>query len=142
MNVRSLFETRQKIESRIEDLIALLDLIDGDENLEPYLAGTYPDTEDREEENEHAGDIQDEPHDATDEGDDEPFLGWGNPRVGIGAVGKGWTQSDEPDPNQFNITAIRYDGSGHRIGRKLLRANLKAKRAAHAVDSGDSGRMR
>ncbi len=32
--------TRARIEAKIEELIALLDLVDGDENLEPYLAGT------------------------------------------------------------------------------------------------------
>ncbi|WP_244616963.1 MULTISPECIES: hypothetical protein [unclassified Rhizobium] len=39
---------RAMIEQRIEELIALLDLIDGDENMEPYLADTFPDAEDRE----------------------------------------------------------------------------------------------
>jgi hypothetical protein len=33
---------RAEIEARIEQLTALLDLVDGDENLEPYLADTYP----------------------------------------------------------------------------------------------------
>ena len=40
---------RQTIEIRIEELIALLDLLDGDENLEPYLADTNPDRQDLEE---------------------------------------------------------------------------------------------
>lgn len=39
---------RQAIEEQIERLIAMLDLLDGDENLEPYLAGTYPYAEDLE----------------------------------------------------------------------------------------------
>ncbi|OJY66445.1 hypothetical protein [Rhizobium sp. 60-20] len=34
---------REAVESYIEQLIGLLDEIDGDENLEPYLADTYPD---------------------------------------------------------------------------------------------------
>jgi len=39
---------RATIERRIEELIALLDLLDGDENLEPYLADTDPGAGDRE----------------------------------------------------------------------------------------------
>ncbi|QXC50887.1 hypothetical protein KHC17_10100 [Agrobacterium salinitolerans] len=43
---------RAQIEAKVEELIALLDLLDGDENLEPYLADTDPDHEDREDEDE------------------------------------------------------------------------------------------
>lgn len=52
---------RAELEQRIEELIALLDLLDGDENLEPYLAGTDPENEDREfdDEREPNGDEQD-----------------------------------------------------------------------------------
>lgn len=39
---------RAELERRIEELIALLDLLDGDENLEPYLADADPRHEDRE----------------------------------------------------------------------------------------------
>ncbi|QSZ56979.1 MULTISPECIES: hypothetical protein [Rhizobium/Agrobacterium group] len=39
---------RAELERRIEELIALLDLLDGDENLEPYLTDTDPRHEDRE----------------------------------------------------------------------------------------------
>ncbi|NTE46852.1 hypothetical protein [Agrobacterium pusense] len=39
---------RAELERRIEELIALLDHIDGDENLEPYLADADPRHEDRE----------------------------------------------------------------------------------------------
>jgi hypothetical protein len=35
-----LLEGRSRIEAKIEELISLLDLVDGDENLEPYLADT------------------------------------------------------------------------------------------------------
>ncbi|MCZ3380396.1 hypothetical protein [Rhizobium sp. AG207R] len=34
---------RAVVETWIERLIALLDELDGDENMEPYLAGTWPD---------------------------------------------------------------------------------------------------
>ncbi|MCZ4430713.1 hypothetical protein O3S81_13490 [Agrobacterium sp. SOY23] len=59
---------RAELEKKIEELIALLDLLDGDENLEPYLADTDPENEDREDDDER------EP--GTD---DEPSLGWSNP---------------------------------------------------------------
>ncbi|NRF12610.1 hypothetical protein [Agrobacterium pusense] len=39
---------RAELERKIEELIALLDLLDGDENLEPYLADADPRHEDRE----------------------------------------------------------------------------------------------
>jgi hypothetical protein len=71
---------RGYVENCIEGLIAILDQMDGDENLEPYLAGLDEfSLDDREDEDEHGGDIQDEPHDETDEGNDEPSLGWSNP---------------------------------------------------------------
>lgn len=39
MTQPSIIEVRQKLEQGIEQLISLLDLIDGDENLEPEHAG-------------------------------------------------------------------------------------------------------
>jgi hypothetical protein len=53
---------RAELERRIEELIALLDLLDGDENLEPYLADTHPAYADREKDD-----------------DEEYSLGWSNP---------------------------------------------------------------
>jgi len=52
---------RDELEQRIEELIALLDLLDGDENLEPYLADTDPENADLEEDDEREpnGDEQD-----------------------------------------------------------------------------------
>lgn len=55
---------RAEVEARIEELIALLDLLDGDENMGPYLAGTYPEDEDREHEEER------EPEDNEANGDE------------------------------------------------------------------------
>lgn len=43
---------RAEVEARIEQLIALLDILDGDENLEPYLTDTEPEYEDREQDDE------------------------------------------------------------------------------------------
>jgi len=53
--------TRARLEAKIEELISLLDLVDGDENLEPYLADDHPENEDREfdDEREPNGDEQD-----------------------------------------------------------------------------------
>lgn len=39
-------DMRQRIESTVENLLALLDVIDGDENMEPDLAGFDPRTMD------------------------------------------------------------------------------------------------
>lgn len=44
--------SRARLEAKIEELVALLDLLDGDENLEPYLADTYPEMKDREDDDE------------------------------------------------------------------------------------------
>jgi hypothetical protein len=60
----------------------------------------HADTRDEaEKENEHGGNIQDVPHDACDEGNDEPFLGWmekcgQGPQIGIDAT-----------PNDFDYDA-------------------------------------
>lgn len=76
--------TRQRIEARIEELIDLLDFMDGDPDFEPMLGAPeqVPQTEwyrpsardhdERELEDEHGGDINDEPHD-----DDEREFDWG-----------------------------------------------------------------
>lgn len=119
---------RATIATSIERLIALLDALDGDENLEPSLGGYSGDTEDREyqcedegveddteEENEHGGDIQDEPHDARDEGDDEPNLGrLESIHQGIGSY----------SGHSIEVQAgglLHFDGDGYHDGQKLLR---------------------
>jgi|GEM_PF-1491475 len=129
---------RAELEARIEEMIALLDVLDGDENLEPYLAGFDPrHVDDIEEENEHGGDIQDEPHDALAEGNDEPSLGWSNPRCGDVDVPEGWTFSDVPDtallPGDLGLI---FDGDGHHQARKQLREKVKDQRKlALALDA-------
>ncbi len=55
---------RAQVEAKVEELIALLDLLDGDENLEPYLADTDPEHEDREDEDER------EPEETDENGDE------------------------------------------------------------------------
>ncbi|MDP9572636.1 UNVERIFIED_ORG: hypothetical protein J2W66_003129 [Agrobacterium larrymoorei] len=86
---------RALLEAKIEELIALLDLLDGDENLEPYLADSDPETEDREDEDER------EPEDPEENGDEEDFS----------------NIDDEYRPGGGNL---RYDGSGEAIARRLL----------------------
>lgn len=56
---------RVELERRIEELIALLDLLDGDENLEPYLAAADPNDDDREDEDER------EPEELEENGDEQ-----------------------------------------------------------------------
>lgn len=80
---------RKEIEATVERLIGILDLFDGDENVEddgngePWLGwpdGKHPDlirnpagVDDLEEEDEHGGDIIDEPHDAFGEDDEDGY---------------------------------------------------------------------
>lgn len=60
--------TRARLEAKIDDLIALLDLIDGDADLEPYLADSRPEHDDREDDDEREpnGDELDYNGDETD----------------------------------------------------------------------------
>jgi hypothetical protein len=116
-------QQRAEIECQIEHLIELLDSMDGDENLEPSLAG-FDDRhmDDREEENEHGGDIQDEPHD--DDFDLEHSLGWSNP------MGLRVHVPDEAHQLMVGIDgyeegSLSFVGDGYRIGRKLLRLEKK-----------------
>jgi hypothetical protein len=57
--------TRSRLEAKIEELVALLDLLDGDENLEPYLADSDPEAGDREDDDER------EPEETDQNGDEE-----------------------------------------------------------------------
>lgn len=76
---------RARIEREIDRLIELLDVIDGDLDLEPSLGWPEdgPDhlaenvtQDDREEEDEHGGDVVDEPHDPEGEENDSQVLEW------------------------------------------------------------------
>lgn len=85
---------RARIEHEIDRLIELLDEIDGDLDLEPSLGWPEagPDElptdfshDDREEEDEHGGDVADEPHDPEDDENDNSNLDW--PPAGRAVVG-------------------------------------------------------
>jgi hypothetical protein len=108
-----------------------------DGNSQSYLHVDHNDSE-REIENEHGGDIQDEPHDATDEGNDEPFLGWGEqcsqgPKIGAGlrhdpAVQCLDATADPNDAvNEIRDGYLQFDGDGCAAARAVLR-NLRAMR--------------
>ena len=120
MNVRpgTLQIRRAELEGRIQELIELLDLLDGD-----------PDIED---ENEHGGDIQDEPHDDVDQGDAEPTLGWREKEgqgkcIGIDC-GPGDFTYDPCDTDGIGVTggrvSLAFGGDGYHIARKLLRVGI------------------
>lgn len=143
---------RVSIATTIERLIDMLDAIDGDPDLEPYLAGTYPETEDREgdtsddeatlgwgqgtqaalhvdthneaeEEDEHGGDINDEPHDWNEL---EPMLGW-NETCGQGEDPDVQHLDQTPDPNDIDVfegegrRPLQFDGTGYRKTQDVLR---------------------
>lgn len=88
--------TRARLEAKIEELVALLDLVDGDENLEPYLADTYPEKEDREDDDER------EPEETDQNGDEEDCC----------------RSEDEWRPFSGNL---QFDGSGNGIARGMVR---------------------
>lgn len=71
--------------------------------------------EDREEENEHGGNVTDEPHDQHDEGNDEPTLGWANPMCGTFATPEGWVAIDTWDG------PLGFTGEGHVTAHDELR---------------------
>ncbi|GMB82868.1 hypothetical protein NN6n1_36510 [Shinella zoogloeoides] len=132
---------RSELERRIEEMIALLDLLDEDPDIEdshddePTLGAENDhesssqefwaqssELDECEAEDEHGGDILDEPHDG--EGDDEPALGWSGD-------GRGWIDGNDPrcledDRADMSLAGLDdgFDGSGTRIAMELL---LRAK---------------
>lgn len=92
---------RAELEKKIEELIALLDLLDGDENLEPYLADSDPENCDREEDDDPEAEETDQNGDEQDccHSEDEwrPFGG-----------------------------ELQFYGSGTGIARHMLRARTTA----------------
>lgn len=77
-----------------------------------------------EEENEHGGNITDEPHDMSDEGDYEPFLGWTekSSQHGVGATEPFTSNIDMSDENFHagNGAACRFLGDGYSVGKRML----------------------
>jgi hypothetical protein len=82
-------------------------------------------SDEREEENEHGGDIQDEPHDKHDEGDDEPFLGWRETCCQKGRIGlEDWNGVDDQGAAWADV---RLSGEGYTNARNALRKTLGKK---------------
>lgn len=106
----SLEITRARLEAKIEELVALLDLVDGDENLEPYLADTYPEHQDREGD---YSDIEANGDELDENGDEQDCC----------------RSEDEWNPNS-DYTG--YDGSGVDRAEALIGSHPKAKRLARA----------
>ncbi|WLD98291.1 hypothetical protein PX860_07300 [Agrobacterium leguminum] len=84
--------TRARLEAKIEELVALLDLFDGDENLEPYLADSDPEADDREDDDER------EPEETDQNGDEQDCC----------------HSEDEWRPFSGDL---QFDGSGNSIAR-------------------------
>lgn len=87
--------------------------------------------DEREDENEHGGDVCDVPHDDLDEGNAEPFMGWGE-RCGQWQVTQELERAEgEPstwdDPNDTDLIdypgfrALEFEGGGYRVGKDQLR---------------------
>ena len=91
----SLQARRAALEAKIEELIALLDLLDGDENLEPYLADSDPEDGDREE------DDDPEPEETDQNGDEQDCC----------------HSEDEWRPFSGDL---QFDGSGNEIARRMV----------------------
>lgn len=92
----SLQARRAALEAKIEELIALLDLLDGDENLEPYLADSDPEDGDREE------DDDPEPEETDQNGDEQDCC----------------HSEDEWRPFSGDL---QFDGTGNSIARRMVR---------------------
>ncbi|WP_205910533.1 hypothetical protein [Rhizobium sp. AU243] len=92
--------TRARLEAKIEELVALLDLLDGDENLEPYLADSNPEDGDREE------DDDPEPEETDQNGDEEDCC----------------HTEDEWQPFSGDL---QFDGSGNRIARQIVKTRQR-----------------
>ena len=89
--------TRARLEAKIEELVALLDLVDGDENLEPNLADTDPKHADLE------GDDSDlEPEETDQNGDEQDCC------------------HSEEEWRPFSGD-LQFDGSGNSIARGMVR---------------------
>lgn len=96
----SLHARRVELEAKIDELIALLDLLDGDENLEPYLADSAPEAEDREDDDER------EPEETDQNGDEEDCC----------------HTEDEWRPFSGDL---QFDGSGNSIAHQIVRTRQR-----------------
>jgi hypothetical protein len=123
---------RTTLATTIETLINLLDTIEGDENLEDggdlepnigWASGErssqgFDDTDEREVEDEHGGNILDGPH---DDDELEPFLGWsetcGNGEA-VGPISGNAALMDDPEAGD---SALDFRCEGYWQARQALR---------------------
>lgn len=134
---------RKSLAYAVERLIAVLDALEPDSDLEdaadaePSLG--WPEHrgvtqldknmahDDREEENEHGGDVCDEPHDAADCGDDEPNLGsrelcsqWKDMQA-LGLIDMNATDPNDTDGiSVMGGVPLDFQGDGNLIGKALV----------------------
>ncbi|MEO3385119.1 hypothetical protein [Mesorhizobium sp. CAU 1741] len=88
-----------------------------------YLsAGMYGGLDEIEDENEHGGDILDEPHDEADQGDREPFLGWSE-QCSQGRDDPSLALGDPVDDasDSYPIGLLAFDGDGYHQANEMLR---------------------
>ncbi|MCH4560329.1 hypothetical protein [Mesorhizobium jarvisii] len=132
---------RKAIAASIEQLIDMLDAMSPDPDLEDgadnepslgwtdrgpqatsnvFLDGRGSAYDDREEENEHGGDILDQPHD--DNGDSEPWLGWGDP-MAQNDVGVESVAGLEDTPDCCGVG--KFNGDGADEARRMLRGRKR-----------------
>ncbi|MGZ2458709.1 hypothetical protein [Rhizobium anhuiense] len=110
---------RETIEAYVEQLIALLDLLDGDSDLEdngdfePSI-GSTPQCFG----NERFDDLEMDTADDEDCGDDEPAMGWSNPEGLRAHIPEEAAQITGFD---YDDGPLRFDGSGKRLARMMLR---------------------
>lgn len=111
---------REALEAYIEDLIALLDYLDDDADLEdngdfePSL-GSAPQVIG----NEIAYDLELDDCDDEEGGDEEPSMGWANLE---GLRAQILEEVEQIEDFDFDDGPLCFDGSGNRIARVLLRA--------------------
>ncbi|MBX4899311.1 hypothetical protein [Rhizobium bangladeshense] len=111
---------REMVEACIEQLIALLDLLDGDPDLEdtgdlessigstPQIVGTQC-----------LDDLELDDCDLEEGGDDEGTMGWSNP-MGLRVHIREEAEHIPGFDNEEDGTC-RFDGSGNRVARMMLR---------------------
>ncbi|NEI66852.1 hypothetical protein [Rhizobium leguminosarum] len=110
---------RETIEAYVEQLIALLDLLDGDPDLEdngdfePSIGSTPQCFGD-----ERFDDLEMDTADDEDCGDDEPAMGWSNPEGLRAHIPEEAAQITDFD---YDDGPLRFDGSGNTIARMALR---------------------
>ncbi len=95
--------------------------------LERHGKGFYASGADDSEENEDGGDINGEPHDRADEGNDEPWLGWTEkcgqgPRIGMDCSP---TDVDADEHGEWG-PSLYFTGSGYDVGRQMLRKAVQS----------------